>query len=85
MPNSTPRDDLLVPTRNGLYCPAGDFHVDPWRPVDRAVVTHGHADHARRGMRHVLTARDGVGILERRGIPAWCAHNAASGEAATAS
>lgn len=66
MPNSTPCDDLLVPTRNGLYCPAGDFHVDPWRPVDRAVVTHGHADHARRGTRHVLTAKDGVGILERR-------------------
>jgi phosphoribosyl 1,2-cyclic phosphodiesterase len=29
----------------GLYCPAGDFYIDPWRPVDRAVLTHAHADH----------------------------------------
>jgi putative mRNA 3-end processing factor len=34
----------------GLYCPAGDFHIDPWRPVPRAVVTHGHGDHAHAGM-----------------------------------
>ena len=34
----------------GLYCPAGDFYIDPWRPVARAVITHGHGDHARRGM-----------------------------------
>jgi putative mRNA 3-end processing factor len=33
----------------GLYCPAGDFFIDPWRPVDRALITHGHADHARPG------------------------------------
>jgi putative mRNA 3-end processing factor len=42
--------DLIVNTPDGLYCPAGDFHVDPWRPVPRAVITHGHADHARPGM-----------------------------------
>ncbi|MDQ3057650.1 MAG: ligase-associated DNA damage response exonuclease, partial [Pseudomonadota bacterium] len=34
----------------GLYCPAGDFHIDPWRPVPRAIITHGHGDHARMGM-----------------------------------
>ncbi|MEO5733276.1 MAG: DNA ligase-associated DEXH box helicase, partial [Rubrivivax sp.] len=37
-------DDLIVQTAQGLYCPAGDFHIDPWRPVARAVVTHAHAD-----------------------------------------
>jgi putative mRNA 3-end processing factor len=41
--------DLIVPTDRGLYCEAGDFHIDPWRPVARAVITHAHADHARFG------------------------------------
>jgi putative mRNA 3-end processing factor len=43
------RMDLIVPTDRGLYCEAGDFHIDPWRPVARAVITHAHADHARFG------------------------------------
>ncbi len=42
--------DLIVPRPEGLYCPAGDFHIDPWLPVPRAVITHGHGDHAREGM-----------------------------------
>ena len=42
--------DLIVLRPEGLYCPAGDFHIDPWRPVPRAVITHGHGDHARTGM-----------------------------------
>ena len=46
---TAPTDDLVVETPQGLYCPPGDFHIDPWRPVDRAVITHAHADHARRG------------------------------------
>ena len=41
--------DLIVARPEGLYCPAGDFFIDPWRPVDRAVITHGHSDHARVG------------------------------------
>lgn len=41
--------DLIVPRPEGLYCPAGDFYIDPWRPVPCAVITHGHADHARSG------------------------------------
>jgi putative mRNA 3-end processing factor len=41
--------DLLTLTPEGLYCPAGGFHVDPARPVARAVITHGHADHCRPG------------------------------------
>ena len=39
----------LTFTPHGIYCPAGDFHIDPWRPVARALITHGHADHAREG------------------------------------
>jgi putative mRNA 3-end processing factor len=38
---------LLRLTEHGLYCEAGDFHIDPWRPVEWAIVTHAHADHAR--------------------------------------
>jgi putative mRNA 3-end processing factor len=40
---------LLCPRPEGLYCPPGDFYIDPVRPVDRAVITHGHSDHARAG------------------------------------
>ncbi|WP_299848414.1 ligase-associated DNA damage response exonuclease [uncultured Roseovarius sp.] len=40
---------VLKFTPAGIYCPAGDFYIDPWRPVDRALITHGHADHARPG------------------------------------
>ena len=59
-------DGLLTLTEAGLYCPAGDFHVDPWRPVERAIVTHAHADHARRGSARYLAAREGVGVLRAR-------------------
>ncbi|WP_135501589.1 ligase-associated DNA damage response exonuclease [Roseovarius aestuariivivens] len=67
----------------GIYCPAGDFFIDPWRPVDRALITHGHADHARWGhgaylathaagpvMRHRLgdITLDGIGYGETRRI-----------------
>ena len=58
--------DLLELTPEGLYCRAGDFHVDPWRPVPRAVVTHGHADHARPGMGVVHAADAGLGLLRWR-------------------
>lgn len=58
--------ELLVVRPEGLYCPAGDFFIDPWRPVDRAVITHGHADHARPGHGHVLAAAPGAGILRHR-------------------
>ena len=39
--------DLVVQRPEGLYCPQGDFYIDPWRPVARAVITHAHGDHAR--------------------------------------
>lgn len=57
---------LLTLTEEGLYCPAGGFHIDPWRPVERAVVTHAHADHARPGSRHYLASERGLGVLRRR-------------------
>jgi putative mRNA 3-end processing factor len=58
--------DLLQLTDRGLYCPAGDFYVDPWQGVDRAVITHAHSDHARPGSRHYLAARPGEGVLRLR-------------------
>jgi len=61
-----PRPPLLEVTEHGLYCAAGDFHVDPWGPVARAVVTHGHADHARRGSRAYLAAPSGLPVLRLR-------------------
>jgi putative mRNA 3-end processing factor len=61
---------LLKPTPNGLYCPAGDFTIDPRYPVPRAVITHAHADHARGGSGTYLCATDGKGILQSRLGPA---------------
>jgi putative mRNA 3-end processing factor len=57
---------LLELTDRGLYCPAGDFYVDPWQPVDRAVITHAHADHARPGSRHYLAAQPSARVLRTR-------------------
>ncbi|KKB62515.1 RNA procession exonuclease-like protein [Robbsia andropogonis] len=59
-------DDLIIATSRGLYCPAGDFHIDPWRPVDRAIITHAHSDHARTGNRHYLASEAGAGVLRAR-------------------
>lgn len=56
----------LTPTPQGLYSPAGQFHIDPVRPVDRAVITHGHADHARAGHAHVLATPETLAIMEAR-------------------
>ena len=63
---SMPADDLIVQRPEGLYCPAGDFYIDPWRPVDRAVITHAHADHARRGHTAYLAAAPAEGVLRSR-------------------
>ena len=60
------RDDLVVLRPQGLYCPPGDFHIDPWRPVERAVITHAHADHARFGHARYLAASPGAGVLLSR-------------------
>ncbi|EPN66218.1 mRNA 3''''-end processing factor, partial [Pseudomonas syringae pv. actinidiae ICMP 19079] len=58
--------DLVVARPEGLYCPPGDFYIDPWRPVERAVITHAHGDHARTGNQHYLSAASGEGILRSR-------------------
>ena len=59
-------DDLLQPRAEGLYCPPGDFYIDPVRPVDRAVVTHGHADHARAGHGTVAATPETLAIMSER-------------------
>ena len=58
--------ELVVARPEGLYCPPGDFYIDPWRQVERAVITHGHGDHARTGHSHYLAAAAGEGILRKR-------------------
>lgn len=58
--------NLLQPTEFGLYCEPGDFYLDPWRPVDRAIVSHAHSDHARWGCKRYLTSREGAGVLRAR-------------------
>lgn len=59
-------EQLLRTTPAGLYCPAGDFYVDPVRPVDRAIITHGHSDHARAGHGAVLATPETLAIMESR-------------------
>jgi putative mRNA 3-end processing factor len=57
---------LLRNTPEGLYCPPGDFHIDPVRPVPRAVITHGHSDHARSGHGTVLATPETLAIMAAR-------------------
>jgi putative mRNA 3-end processing factor len=57
---------MLLATDRGLYCPAADIFIDPWQPVDRAVITHAHGDHARWGSKHYLAAREGGRVLRTR-------------------
>lgn len=65
-PQGVASGDLVVETARGLYCPPGDFYIDPWRPVSHAVITHAHADHARRGHGHYLASAAGAGVLRAR-------------------
>ncbi|AYQ27450.1 MULTISPECIES: ligase-associated DNA damage response exonuclease [unclassified Polaromonas] len=58
--------DLIVARPEGLYCTAGDFYIDPWRPVGHAVITHAHSDHARTGHASYLAHTDSEGILRTR-------------------
>ncbi|RUW01599.1 MULTISPECIES: ligase-associated DNA damage response exonuclease [unclassified Mesorhizobium] len=58
--------DLLKPRPEGLYCPPGDFFIDPVRPVSRALITHGHSDHARSGHRSVLATQQTLDIMGLR-------------------
>ena len=60
------RTHLLTFTDRGIYCPQGDFHIDPWRPVDRALITHGHSDHARIGHKHYLATHQALPVIRHR-------------------
>jgi putative mRNA 3-end processing factor len=59
-------NETLALTDAGLYCAAGDFYVDPWLPVPRAVITHAHGDHAHAANLAYLTAADGLPLLRSR-------------------
>src|SRR6516164_5045358 len=59
-------EELLSPTPAGLYCAPGGLHIDPTRPVDKAVITHGHSDHARPGHGSVLATRETLDLMALR-------------------
>ncbi len=57
---------LLTFTDRGIYCPAADIYIDPWKPVGQALITHGHADHSRWGHRHYLCTRQAKPVMQYR-------------------
>ncbi len=57
---------MLISSRKSLFCQAGNFHIDPMHAVEHAVVTHAHADHARRGSQNYYTPRIGADLLKAR-------------------
>ena len=58
--------DILMPTPSGLFCKPGGFYIDPVKPVDRALITHGHSDHARAGHGAVLATRETLDLMRLR-------------------
>src|SRR5262245_25343195 len=64
-------ETFLLNSEAGLYCPAGDFHIDPVSPVPRALITHGHSDHARAGHGAVLATDATLKIMEVRYGPGF--------------
>jgi putative mRNA 3-end processing factor len=64
--------DLLTLTPQGLYCPKGGFHLDPMRPVERALITHGHSDHARAGHGAVLATEETLDLMRLRYGETFC-------------
>jgi putative mRNA 3-end processing factor len=65
-PGTMRPSDLLIPTPAGLWCPPADIYIDPVRPVARALITHGHSDHARAGHGAVLATRETLAIMALR-------------------
>ena len=57
---------LLSFTSKGIYCAKGDFYIDPWEPVDKAIITHAHSDHAKVGHKHYLSHQDSADVLRQR-------------------
>ncbi len=62
-------NELVAATSRGLYCAAGDFYIDPWQPVERAVITHAHGDHLRWGSSRYLLARECAPLAALRLAP----------------
>ncbi|QJF50704.1 ligase-associated DNA damage response exonuclease [Roseobacter ponti] len=60
------REPVLTFTDRGIWCAAGGFYIDPWRPVDRALITHGHADHARPGHGSYLATHSALPVMRHR-------------------
>ena len=58
--------NLLEFTEKGIYCEKADLYIDPWQPVEKAIVTHGHSDHARWGTKNYLCQKDSKEILKHR-------------------
>src|SRR5499427_5905437 len=59
-------EDILVPTPAGVCCKLGSFHIDPTRPVERALITHAHSDHARAGHGAVLATPETLDLMRLR-------------------
>src|SRR4051812_24951201 len=59
-------DSLLKFTPASIYCPLANVHIDPWKPVDFAIITHAHSDHAKWGNKHYLAHKDSEQILRMR-------------------
>jgi putative mRNA 3-end processing factor len=72
---------LLTLTDRGLHCEVGGFYIDPWEPVDRAIVTHAHGDHATWGSRSYLTSEPGLAVLRARMDPGASIRGLTYGEA----
>lgn len=59
-------EDLLVFTDSGIYCPQADVYIDPWKPVHRALITHGHADHSRWGHQQYVCTHSAKPVIKYR-------------------
>jgi putative mRNA 3-end processing factor len=70
---------LITDTPRGLFCEAGNFYIDPWQPVERALITHAHSDHARPGSDAYLCAAPGAAVLRHR-LPEATVETVAYGE-----
>jgi len=57
---------LLAFNDKGIYCAAADVYLDPWKPVSKAIISHGHADHSRWGHQQYITQEDNVPIMKHR-------------------
>ena len=57
---------MIVLSKHGLYCPAGDFYIDPWKPIQTAFITHAHSDHARGGADKYYTSLRGLNLFKHR-------------------